>query len=63
MDKSTIKSTEFKEFRKSTKMNQAQFSNYYNIPYSTIQNWENGYRKCPTYLLELMKYKFINDSV
>lgn len=54
--------TEFKDFRKSTGMNQKQISEFFGISYSTIQNWENGYRNCPKYLLELMKYKFENEK-
>ena len=47
----------FKELRKQTGMNLKQFSEYFEIPYSTIQNWEGGHRQCPEYLLKLMQYK------
>lgn len=48
---------DFKELRKQSGMNLTQFGKYFGIPYRTIQNWERGERKCPEYLLELMKYK------
>ena len=47
----------FKELREKTGMNLRQFSEYFGIPYRTIQNWEAGTRKCPDYLLNLMEYK------
>lgn len=47
----------FKEVREQSGMNLKQFSEYFEIPYSTIQNWEGGHRCCPEYLLKLMQYK------
>lgn len=46
-----------KELRLQTKMSQSQFSEYFNIPASTLKKWEQGQRKCPEYLFELIKYK------
>ena len=53
----------FKEIRLMSGMNQKQFSNYFNIPYRTIQGWELGERKCPDYLIDLMKYKIDNERL
>lgn len=53
----------FKELRQASGMNKKQFSEYFEIPYRTIQNWEGGQRECPTYLLELMKYKLKKEQL
>jgi DNA-binding transcriptional regulator YiaG len=38
-------------------MSRTEFAKYFNIPYRTVQSWELGDRKCPEYLLNLMRYK------
>lgn len=45
------------DLRKSTGMSRREFAEYFEIPYRTIQEWELGNRKMPTYLLKLMCYK------
>ena len=50
------------ELRASTGMSQKAFGEYFGIPKRTIENWEGGQRKCPPYLLELMKYKLEKES-
>ena len=35
------------ELRKSTGMNRRQFSDYFGIPYRTVQDWELGNRHMP----------------
>ena len=52
----------FKELRESSGMNLKQFAAYFEIPYRTAQNWENGVNKCPEYLLKLMRYKIENEK-
>ena len=52
----------FKELRESTGMNIKEFSEYFNIPYRTAQNWETGHRQCAEYLLELMHYKLVVEN-
>ena len=42
------------ELRKSTGMNRRQFSDYFGIPYRTVQDWELGNRHMPDYLFRLM---------
>lgn len=42
---------------------QAQFSKRYNIPIRTLQNWENGTRTAPSYLLNLLEKKVELDSI
>lgn len=46
-----------KDLRTQTGMSQNQFAKFFNIPPSTLKKWEQGQRKCPEYLLELIEYK------
>ncbi len=48
---------DFKEIREASGMSQVQFSREFNIPIRTVQSWEYGERKCPEYVLELIRYK------
>jgi DNA-binding transcriptional regulator YiaG len=52
-----------KKLRTASGMTQQQFSDYFNIPKRTIENWEGGQRKCPEYLLDLMEYKLSNEGI
>ena len=45
------------ELKNKSGMNWKQFSEYYEIPYRTIQDWEHGKREMPDYVLRLMQYK------
>ena len=52
----------FKELREGSEMTRSQFAEYFGIPYRTIQSWElhgesKEGRKCPEYLLKLMKFR------
>lgn len=38
-----------------TGLTQREFAGQYHIPYSTLQKWEQGKRKCPEYTLELLE--------
>lgn len=53
----------FKELRQQSGMAQKAFSEYFNIPKRTVENWEGGKRECPAYLLELMVYKLKKEGV
>lgn len=48
---------ELRKIREKTGMNRREFSEYFGIPYRTVQDWEAGKRKMPEYLLRLMLYK------
>ena len=48
---------EVKELREKMGMNRREFSDYYAIPYRTVQDWEAEKRELPEYLLRLMKYR------
>ena len=39
-------------------MSWKKLSDYYGIPYRTVQDWYMGKRRMPDYLLRLMIYKF-----
>lgn len=43
-----------KELRLKTGLSQAQFAAYYHIPLRSIENWEEGKRKAPPYVIELL---------
>ncbi len=45
------------QLRNRTGMNRAEFAEYFEIPYRTVQDWELGNRQMPEYLLRLMEYK------
>ena len=48
---------EVKKLREKMGMNRREFSDYYGIPYRTIQDWEAEKREIPDYLLRLLKYR------
>lgn len=52
-----------KEIRAIIGMSQADFAEKYNIPLKSIQNWEQGVRKCPQYVLELLEFKVRHDVI
>ncbi|MFQ9393189.1 MAG: helix-turn-helix domain-containing protein [Lachnospiraceae bacterium] len=51
------------ELRKSTGMNRRKFSDYFGIPYRTVQDWELGNRHMPEYLFRLMVYRIEMEKV
>lgn len=51
-----------KESRLSTGMTQKEFAEYFDIPQKTIENWEQGARKAPDYVIELIKYKLGKEN-
>lgn len=51
------KEDKMKELRKKYGLTQKQLSEITGIPVRTIQNWEGGQRKCPTYVADLIKFK------
>lgn len=48
---------EVRELRDGLGMNRREFSDYYGIPYRTVQDWEAEKRELPEYLLRLMIYR------
>ncbi len=48
---------EVKELREKMGMNRREFSDYYGIPYRTVQDWETEKRELPDYLLRLLNYR------
>ena len=44
-----------KELRELTGLSQNAFSGQYCIPKKTLQNWEQGQRKCPDYVLYMLE--------
>lgn len=52
-----------KKLRELTGMSQSQFANYFGMTKYSIQNWEQGKRECPKYLLDLMEYKLRKEEI
>ena len=50
------------DLRNSMNMNRREFTEYFEIPYRTVQDWELGQREMPEYLLRLMAYKAKMDK-
>ncbi len=50
-----------KEIRALTGLIQKEFSQKYKIPLHTLTNWEQGIRKCPQYLIDLLEFKVKED--
>ena len=48
---------EVRELKDRLGMNRREFSDYYGIPYRTVQDWEAEKRELPEYLLRLMIYR------
>ena len=48
---------EVKTNKRKMGMNRREFSDYYGIPYRTVQDWEAEKRELPDYLLRLLKYR------
>ena len=43
--------------RAETGMTQKEFAAFFGIPYRSIENWEEGSRSVPEYLVRLMAYR------
>lgn len=52
---------EIREMRKLLGYTQGEFAVRYNIPFRTVQNWENDLRKPPEYFLSLLGEKVRDD--
>lgn len=50
-----------KSLRQRAGMSLVKFSEYFGVPYRTVQNWDAGINQCPEYLLKLMEYKLIKE--
>ena len=61
-DKEEIGSA-FRLLRYATGMNRKELSDYLNIPYNTMRDWEQGQRAMPPYVFELIFYKLKNENM
>lgn len=50
-----------KELREMSLMSQAEFSRVTGIPKRTLENWEQGKRTPPIYVLKLLEYFVTNE--
>ena len=46
-----------KAVREAHNLSRKQFTELLEIPYRTLQDWELGNRKCPDYLIKLIKFR------
>lgn len=51
-----------KRIRSKTGLTQTEFAKKFGIPKRTIENWEAGSRKCPSYLLALINEKVESEQ-
>lgn len=51
-----------KELRHEIGMTQSEMSSFIGCPKRTLENWEEGKRKPPEYIIELIKYKFQKEG-
>ena len=50
------------EARKQQGMSRREVSEWLEIPYRTLTNWENGERSCPDYIEKLIVEKILRDK-
>jgi DNA-binding transcriptional regulator YiaG len=53
---------DIKTLREKYNLSRKEFTDFFNIPYRTVQDWELGNRKCPDYLYALMEYKLEKEK-
>ena len=54
---------EIKWLRVQTDRSQSEFGKLLNISRGTIANWENGIRKPPEYVVQLIKYYLLHENL
>lgn len=52
-----------KYLRLLTGMKREDFANYLHIPLNTLRDWEQGKRKMPEYVYELIEYKVSRELI
>lgn len=52
-----------RELRKRLNETQSMFARRYNIPFRTVQNWENGVHKPPAYVSDLLEMRVNEDLI
>ena len=54
--------SEIREIRESIGMSRSDFSRTYGIPVRTLEDWEAGKRKCPEYVVKLLRRVAVEDA-
>ena len=52
-----------KQIRDGLAMNRREFSEHFGIPVRTIEDWESGRRKPPSYLPRLIEYQVKYENI
>ncbi len=55
--------TRIKELRKQTSLTQTEFGKLFGIPLRTIQGWENGERKAPPYVENMIERILVLEKI
>ncbi len=63
MIRGDLMETAIKGIRKITGLSQAAFAKKYGIPKRSVENWEEGSRSCPEYLVKLLERVVKEDFV
>lgn len=50
-----------KELRNLTGLSQPQFCEKYGIKLPTLRHWEQGQRKCPQHVLDLLEFRIMSE--
>ena len=62
-EKGTMIMNTIKDLRTATGMTQKAFADYFGMSKRAIESWEGGQRKCPEYLVDLIRYKLENENL
>lgn len=54
-------SERIKKLREETGLNRKQFSEHFQIPLRTVEDWEAGRRKPPEYIPRLLRYQILYE--
>ena len=58
-----VNTMNIREMRTNLGDTQSEFAARYNIPFRTVQNWENGVRRPPQYIMDLLESRVQADLV
>lgn len=57
------KAMKVRELRVTTELSQRKFAEKFNIPYRTIENWEEGKTEPPDYVLRLLQKVVVANNI
>lgn len=51
------------ELRELSNMKRTEFCKFFNIPYRTVENWENNPKQCKDYIVRGMYYELLYKGI